>query len=326
MSELSDKESIAAFQPKLDIDGLSHIDEALFARRLETLNRISLELAAAPTQDELCKRAVEYGKRRLGFDRLSIWFIDREDPSRLKGTYGIDESGQLRDERESYRPSDIVYLYASCAESEFTPAFGSDVGLYDKDNRVVGRGDRCIAPIRHGTTVVGCICFDNLISGKPIIELQRDLIQLYSRVISQLTALKVAEEKLRQSEERYRFMTEHMADIVWQTDRRFVFTYVSPSDKTVRGFESDEVIGKSLFNFLPPEGIATLIALNQEREREDAAGIPMKATPYELQMIRKDGSLVWVEVLVNPIYDADGKLDGFLGVTRDISNRKASAG
>jgi PAS domain S-box-containing protein len=324
MYELSDKDSTAAFQPKLDADGRSHADEVLFSRRLESLNRISLELAAAPSRDELCKIAVKNGRRRLGFDRLSIWFIDSDDPSRLRGTWGIDESGELRDERGILASIDAVYLYASCPESEIAPALFNDVDLYDGENRVIGRGDRCIAPIRHGRSVVGCIDFDNLLSGKPILELQRELIQLYARVVGQLTGLKAAEEKLRRSEERYRFMTEHMADIIWQADRRFILTYVSPSDKAVRGFDADEVIGKPIFSFLTPEGINTLNFLNQKREREDSAGIPMKSTPYELQMKRKDGSLVWVEVLVNPVYDAEGKLDGFLGVTRDISKRKKS--
>ena len=44
------------------------------------------------------------GKERLEFDRLGLWLVDQNDPRWMMGTWGIDERGQLRDERGSRLP------------------------------------------------------------------------------------------------------------------------------------------------------------------------------------------------------------------------------
>ena len=54
--------------------------------------------------------------------------------------------------------------------------------------------------------------------------------------IRDITEMKVAEEALQESEERFRFLTENLADIVWTVDLSFRTTYVSPSITKVLGF------------------------------------------------------------------------------------------
>ena len=63
-------------------------------------------------------------------------------------------------------------------------------------------------------------------------------------MITDIDAQKRAEQALRESEERLRFITESTQDVVWQLDRELRFTYVNAADERMRGYRRDEVIGR----------------------------------------------------------------------------------
>ena len=39
---------------------------------------------------------------RLNFSRMGLWFVNIEHPDRLQGSFGLDEDGEIRDEREQF--------------------------------------------------------------------------------------------------------------------------------------------------------------------------------------------------------------------------------
>ena len=127
-------------------------------------------------------------------------------------------------------------------------------------------------------------------------------------------------ETLKASESKYRFLTENSADIVWHMDKDFRFTYVSPTDEKIRGFKQDEVVGQKIWDILTPEGSLKLSDTIAERKQKQIQ--VNQPSRYELQMKCKGGSLIWVEVNVNPIIDVNGDVSGYNGVTRDITERK----
>ena len=68
-----------------------------------------------------------------------------------------------------------------------------------------------------------------------------------------ITKRKDAEEKLRASEEKFRALTETTSDWVWQVDEHGVYTYASPKVRDLLGYEPNEVIGKTPFDFMPAD-------------------------------------------------------------------------
>ena len=68
-----------------------------FAALVIESHRISLELTNAPTLDELYRSIVKAGIERLDFDRLGLLLYD-PDTEMVRGTWGIDNQGQLVDE------------------------------------------------------------------------------------------------------------------------------------------------------------------------------------------------------------------------------------
>jgi PAS domain S-box-containing protein len=129
-------------------------------------------------------------------------------------------------------------------------------------------------------------------------------------------------QELKKSEEKFRVITENSSDVIWHLDANLNLTYISPADERIRGFKKEEVLGKSLFSILKPEGIELLKEANQKRLNDMAKGLRSAPAIYELEELCKDGSWVWVEATATAFYDQDGNISGYHGVSRDISERK----
>ncbi len=140
-----------------------------------------------------------------------------------------------------------------------------------------------------------------------------------------ITARKQAEKALRESEARYRLLAENMVDVVWTMSPTGQFTYVSPSVERLRGYTVPEVLAQTPAQALTPASLqimqAALMATMPQIE-QGAQHFRLEPATYELEQPRKDGSTVWTEVLVKVLFDNHGNFSGFLGVSRDISERK----
>lgn len=130
-------------------------------------------------------------------------------------------------------------------------------------------------------------------------------------------------EKLRESEAHYHLLTEDAADVLWKTDRDLRITYINPVDERLRGFRADEVIGHPVFEMFTEEGIATVTQLMRQRQEAEARGGPTGPVAFEVQHRCKDGSLKWAEVRSTPLRDAQGRITGYHGITRETTERKA---
>jgi PAS domain S-box-containing protein len=131
------------------------------------------------------------------------------------------------------------------------------------------------------------------------------------------------EEELESSRKRLEVIADNVSDVIWAMDRSAIITYVSPSVKTMLGYEPEEVKGKMLADFLSPEAIETTArSIKKSIQGENQGEGNTRSVSYELSHIKKDGSLFWAEVTSTSIRDETGRLTGFLGVTRDINSRK----
>jgi diguanylate cyclase (GGDEF)-like protein/PAS domain S-box-containing protein len=148
------------------------------------------------------------------------------------------------------------------------------------------------------------------------------IIEQSARLASIAIERNVAAEKLRDSEAHYRLLTEDVSDVVWKQDCENRFTYISPADERLRGYRADEVIGRHIFEFMTAEGIAAASEKIRQRQESDRRGIPSGTSNIELQQRCKDGRLIWVEILSTPERDAQGRITGYHGISRDITERR----
>ena len=130
--------------------------------------------------------------------------------------------------------------------------------------------------------------------------------------------------ELRESEEKFRFLTENMADIVWTLDMDFKTTYVSPSVEKVLGFTPEERKRQPLEKMIPPESLqrAQRMVLEElQKDQEDTAD-PDRSITAEVEYYHKDGSTVWMENHLKGLRDKTGAIIGMYGASRNISDRK----
>jgi len=137
-----------------------------------------------------------------------------------------------------------------------------------------------------------------------------------------ITERKQAEEALRESEESLRFMIEPADDVFWQLTPDLRVAYVSPSDERQRGYKPEEIIGHSVLDYVTPRSIAAFNERFGQRAQLMQQGVNPGSVTYELEQVRKDGTVIWTETVSSPMFDAEGKLLGFQGITRNIDRRK----
>ena len=143
-------------------------------------------------------------------------------------------------------------------------------------------------------------------------------------VTRNISERKQIEEALRESEARYRLLTENMSDLVWSMDMSLRYTYMSPAITRMRGYTVEEVMDLPITQTMTPASVEVARKTFAERVAMERAGQlePHAATKVELEMYCKDGSTIWTEMNMTFLRDSDGKPVGLLGVTRDISERK----
>jgi PAS domain S-box-containing protein len=157
--------------------------------------------------------------------------------------------------------------------------------------------------------------------GKPTYE---ELVKKVTFLEKELAERRHLEETLRNSEEKFRFLAEKMADIVWTIDRDFRTTYVSPSIEKVLGFTPEERKQQSLEEMITPDSLQKVqeMFLRELQRDEEGTADPDRSVTIEIEYCRKDGASVWMENIVKAIRGPGGEIIGMHGVSRDITERK----
>lgn len=128
---------------------------------------------------------------------------------------------------------------------------------------------------------------------------------------------KRAESALRESEARYRRLTEHAPDIIYRYRLHPDpgFEYVSPAVTTLTGYTPDD-------HYADPQLGYKLIHPEDRHTLKDMAEGGVSFKPIELRWVRRDGTELWVEQRNVPVYNATGEIIAIEGIARDITDRK----
>lgn len=130
-------------------------------------------------------------------------------------------------------------------------------------------------------------------------------------------------ERLQISENRYRVLAENARDVIWTMAPDGAITYISSSIEQVRGLTVEEAMAQTLDQILTPPSQQVVLGYFQELAVAAQSGQPLRNFKGQLQYYKKDGSVFWTEVIGCPVVDKQGRFIEIIGLTRDVSERKA---
>lgn len=122
--------------------------------------------------------------------------------------------------------------------------------------------------------------------------------------------------ELQKSNDKLKNIIDHIKDFIWEVDRNGIYTYVSPQSEEILGYSSEEMLGKTFFDFMD---VNEAKIIKQKFYKILEYQEPIK----QLRNINvhKNGSKVYLETSGNPIFDINNNLIGYRGSDRDVTER-----
>jgi PAS domain S-box-containing protein len=171
-------------------------------------------------------------------------------------------------------------------------------------------------PVLMGERVLGAIEFFSRDARKP----DRWLLQIavsVGRQIGQLMARREAEAAMRESEARFRSLTELSSDWFWEQDEELRYTAVSRGVFEAFGIEPAELIGKQRWD-------AEIVGISEADWAKHRAALTARERFLDLEYGRKDasGRIHYMSSSGHPVFDEEGRFKGYRGIGKDITERK----
>lgn len=120
---------------------------------------------------------------------------------------------------------------------------------------------------------------------------------------------------------RYKYVIENIKDVIWELDPNIIFTFISPTAYSMAGYTAEEMIGRSILDFLTAESKAQISEQWQQTVPKRITGNFQNTILYDVQFICKNGNIIWCEVCVKPSFMGEDFI-GYIGTTRDVSEKK----
>ncbi len=150
----------------------------------------------------------------------------------------------------------------------------------------------------------------------PILDSEGN-VSLIVEKLQDITARKRTEDALKKSEERFRAFVENANDLVFTVSLDGLFTYVSPKWMELLGHDPADILGKSFEEFVHPEDVLACWGF-----LEKVVTTQEKGEGVEYRVRRQDGRWRWHFSTGSSLKDEAGKVVSFLGIARDITERK----
>ncbi len=281
------------------------------------------------------------GEERIAHEQGEVVFDEKNIPIRMKGT--------TQDITERKKSEEKIEILANAVESSndaiATESLEGTIASWNKGaeqiygysaEEIIGKNASIIEPNNIKGEIKQLI--EKIKQGEPIqhyetLRLKKDgtiinvsvtmssvfdatgeLVAI-SAIARDITENKRAEEKLRESEEKYRNIVETAKEGIFIIDAEALVTYANKKMTDMLGYTLEEMIGRYVLDFISEED-KNIVKQNMEKRRQGVN------ESYELKLRCKDGSFLWLLVSAKSLFDKDGKFMGSINMLTDITKRK----
>ncbi|MBC5991588.1 PAS domain S-box protein [Pontibacter cellulosilyticus] len=136
-------------------------------------------------------------------------------------------------------------------------------------------------------------------------------------IATNITEQRQAKHRLEESEELFRLLSENSKDLISLHEPNGRYIYVSKACKELLGYEPEELIGSMPIDILHPEDIDLIGQKGNVNYLLEHKNILVQH-----RLLRKDGSVQWVETNIKPILNEAGEVVKIQSAVRDIEERK----
>ncbi|MGE4556103.1 MAG: PAS domain S-box protein [Desulfovibrionaceae bacterium] len=266
----------------------------------------------------------------LSAEQLDAGVVNRMFGERLQHEFPVQKSPTI------FNPIPVGFAVAKQDPKNLLPVLNARIAklLTDKSssyytsmNRWFDRTQPSRSKLQHiliAVLLLAMLLLAATLALQTVVKRKTRELQLANETLKrEIQERKHAEKVAKNQETRYRLLAKSSADLIWTMDENRRYTYFNPAAESMLGYTPEELLNLPQEKRFPPsslEKIRQADAIRFAHWQKKPDEIP--AMTMELQQIRKDGTVIWTEVVSTPILDDDGAPCGVLGVTREITDRK----
>ncbi len=294
-----------------------------------------------------CRFIGEGGKVIWVFIKARILYDKKGDPARVVGSLSNITSlkqarSKLQESEAKYRiisqnSSDCICLHSPERDFVFVSASSFDVIGYKPDElerlrlRDIIDGEyyesvkACISEVILNPKKKIVISFKAKQANGELVWLethggaildQEGQIMYFQTSTRNITARVQAEDKLRESEERYKLISQNSHDIVSLMDLEGKYLFISPSIKDTLGYEVEEMLGRATTDFIHPDDLPGVIESMQDTLAQNT-----KMSQALFRFRHKNGDYRWLEAKGGIINDEEGQPRYFRSTKVDMTDK-----
>lgn len=284
--------------------------------KLKLLHEITIELTNTSSLDEFYKLSVEFGLKRLGFDRIGLLLYEPQTGMAL-GTYGTDAGGNVIPEHHiRIDPTSLTGILSRSLNQAERFMLDTNNSLFS-NSEFIGIGWNAAAVLWNGSENLGWLAIDNGVRHLPIDQAQLNILALYAVTLGTLLARKQSENNLTQERDLLRMLIDNSPDFIFIKDLQGRFVLTNRALSLSSKLTPEEMVGKTAFDTLPVE-----IAKQVQAEEEDIIATGKTLVNVERTIVGRNGErrvILGTKVLLR---DKEGKTVSLLGISHDITDRK----
>jgi PAS domain S-box-containing protein len=279
--------------------------------------------------EKLLKFIMEALEKRLDFDRGMIMLANK-DKTRLVYAFGYG----YKTEYEEYLKSAEFHLDNPQSRGIFVETYRKQLPSIINDlsevegtlsprsqefaKRLGAESFICVPIIYEGESM-GILLVDNIQSKRRLTQSDVNLLMGIAPQIGISLNNAMSYQKIQESEERFRSLSENAPDIIYTLNVHGIFTHINPACERILGHQKENVIGKPFTDFIRKEDAPYYVRIlkqirDQKETVRDILGI----------ILHKDGSEKFFNISGAPNLNSEGHVTGIVGTFKDITELRNS--